>query len=148
MPESSTILEGIAKDDGTIVSYLWSQIDGPSTASIINGENVKATVSDLKEGTYRFRFNVTDDGGLQASDDLFLTVARSIWILGLRKWRLGKNLPPIAKAENVTIELPTNIAILNASKSSDDAGIVAYQWMPFDNVPACIVNSSGFHSEF
>lgn len=128
LPEVSTILEGIAKDDGTIVSYLWSQIDGPSTATIINEDNVKATVADLKEGLYQFRFNVTDDGGLQASDDLFLTVARS------------KNLPPVAHAENVTVVLPTNIAILNASKSSDDAGVVGYQWIPFENVPACIVS--------
>uniref|UniRef100_A0A914DX77 PKD/Chitinase domain-containing protein n=1 Tax=Acrobeloides nanus TaxID=290746 RepID=A0A914DX77_9BILA len=127
LPEVSTILEGIAKDDGTIVSYLWSQIDGPSTATIINGDNVKATVADLKEGLYQFRFNVTDDGGLQASDDLFLTVARS------------KNLPPVAHAENITVVLPTNIAILNASKSSDDAGVVGYQWIPYENVPACIM---------
>ncbi|VDM80458.1 unnamed protein product, partial [Strongylus vulgaris] len=49
----------------------------------------------------------------------------------------------IARAANVTVLLPTAIAILNASQSIDDAGIVAYSWQPFDDVPASMIPLDG-----
>ncbi len=51
----------------------------------------------------------------------------------------GKNEPPKAKADDVVVKLPMSVAILNGSKSSDDAGVVSYKWTPMDDVPACLV---------
>ncbi|KHJ83100.1 hypothetical protein OESDEN_17203 [Oesophagostomum dentatum] len=126
LPESAIVLDGNAKDDGSIVSYQWTQIDGPAKALLVNADKAKATVSGLIEGEYQFMLTVVDDGGLNASAVSFISVERS------------KNEPPVALAHNVTVYLPTSIAVLNASQSTDDAGIVAYHWQPFDDVPASI----------
>uniref|UniRef100_A0A0R3RQZ4 REJ domain-containing protein n=1 Tax=Elaeophora elaphi TaxID=1147741 RepID=A0A0R3RQZ4_9BILA len=75
---------------------------------------------------YRFRLNVTDDGGLWGSDDAYIILIRS------------KNEAPIAKARGMTITLPASVAFLNGSESSDDAGIVRWLWTAHDDVPACI----------
>ncbi|KAJ1354948.1 hypothetical protein KIN20_012047 [Parelaphostrongylus tenuis] len=131
LPETAVVLEGNAKDDGSIVSYMWTQIDGPSKASLINDDKAKATASNLEEGVYQFLLTVVDDGGLNGTASTFVSVERS------------KNDPPIARAPNVTVHLPTAIAVLNATLSTDDAGIVAYHWEPLDDIPACIIPLDG-----
>ncbi|RCN37503.1 EGF-like domain protein [Ancylostoma caninum] len=131
LPESSMVLDGNAKDDGSITSYLWTQVDGPSEASLVNADKAKATASGLVEGVYQFLLTVVDDGGLNATASAFISVERS------------RNEPPVAKAPNVTVHLPTVIAILNASQSFDDAGIVAFHWQPFDDVPASMIALDG-----
>ncbi|EPB71761.1 hypothetical protein ANCCEY_09163 [Ancylostoma ceylanicum] len=131
LPESAIVLDGNAKDDGSITSYLWTQVDGPSEASLVNANKAKATASGLVEGVYQFLLTVVDDGGLNATASAFISVERS------------KNEPPVARAPNVTVHLPTVIAILNASQSFDDAGIVAFHWQPFDNVPASMIALDG-----
>ncbi|WKX99232.1 hypothetical protein Q1695_014258 [Nippostrongylus brasiliensis] len=127
LPETSIVLDGNAKDDGSIVSYKWTQIAGPNNASFVNGDKAKATVSNLVEGLYHFVLTVTDDGGLNGTASAFIAVERS------------KNEPPVARASNVTVHLPRTIAVLNASLSTDDAGIVAFRWQPLDSVPASMV---------
>ncbi|KAE9411797.1 hypothetical protein Angca_005523, partial [Angiostrongylus cantonensis] len=77
LPESAVVLEGNAKDDGSIVSYMWTQIDGPSKALLINADKAKATASDLKEGVYHFAIVVVDDGGLNGTASAFISVERS-----------------------------------------------------------------------
>lgn len=61
-----------------IIIYYFS---GPSQALIVNQDKSKATVSALIVGIYRFRFNVTDDGGLSASADIFINVTQSKLII-------------------------------------------------------------------
>ncbi|KAK6057568.1 EGF-like domain protein [Cooperia oncophora] len=131
LPESAIVLDGNAKDDGSIVSYNWTQVDGPSRASLVNADKAKATASDLREGVYRFLLTVVDDGGLNGTASAYITVERS------------KNEPPIARAPNVTVRLPTSVAVLNASSSSDDAGIVSFLWRPSDQVPASMIALDG-----
>ncbi|KHN80568.1 Dyslexia-associated protein -like protein [Toxocara canis] len=127
LPTASAVLNGNVKDDGEVVGYEWTQISGPNQVVIVNGDKSKCTISGFEEGIYQFRLNVTDDGGLSATDDTFVIVIRS------------KNEPPVAHARNVTVYLPANLAILNGTESSDDAGIVRYAWTPHDDVPACIM---------
>ncbi|VDP08145.1 unnamed protein product [Heligmosomoides polygyrus] len=131
LPETSIVLEGNAKDDGSIVSYNWTQIAGPSKASLVNADKAKATVSDLQEGVYHFMLVVVDDGGLNSTASAYVTVERS------------KNEPPKARAANVTVHLPRSVAVLNASASTDDAGIVKFLWQPMDNVPASMIALDG-----
>uniref|UniRef100_A0A7E4UUC5 PKD domain-containing protein n=1 Tax=Panagrellus redivivus TaxID=6233 RepID=A0A7E4UUC5_PANRE len=126
LPDNTAILDGTVDDDGTIVAYKWTQIDGPTTASLVNSDNAKATVMNLREGIYTFEFNATDDGGLIGSSKVSVIVERSM------------NQAPVAIAKNVAVTLPRSIVALNGSLSTDDAGVVRYQWVPFDDVPACI----------
>jgi len=73
------ILSGTASDpDGTIVSYLWEQTAGPTVAlSGANGATAMFTAPEpLADITLAFRLTVTDDEGAQASDDVFVHVAR------------------------------------------------------------------------
>uniref|UniRef100_A0A0K0DIU3 Cadherin domain-containing protein n=1 Tax=Angiostrongylus cantonensis TaxID=6313 RepID=A0A0K0DIU3_ANGCA len=105
--------------------------NGPSKALLINADKAKATASDLKEGVYHFAIVVVDDGGLNGTASAFISVERSA------------NEPPIARAPNITVHLPTAIAILNATSSTDDAGIVTFHWQPFDNIPACMIPLDG-----
>uniref|UniRef100_A0A9J2PBU3 PKD/Chitinase domain-containing protein n=1 Tax=Ascaris lumbricoides TaxID=6252 RepID=A0A9J2PBU3_ASCLU len=162
LPIASAVLNGNVKDDGEIIRYQWTQISGPNEVMIVNGDKSKCTVSGFEEGVYQFRLNVTDDGGLTATDDTFVTVVRSYYnihngIVGvILKFPIldnfclpmahprhitiekCKNEPPVARAPNVTVYLPSNLAILNGSESFDDAGIVRYMWSAHDDVPACI----------
>ncbi|WP_276372842.1 T9SS type A sorting domain-containing protein [Chryseolinea sp. H1M3-3] len=74
-PPNSRTLTGTGSDsDGTIVSYLWTQQNGPNQATIQNGSTPSPTVSNLITGTYTFRLTVTDNDGLPATDDVNVVV--------------------------------------------------------------------------
>ncbi|MEM0926736.1 MAG: PA14 domain-containing protein, partial [Planctomycetota bacterium] len=68
LPDNSTTLLGSGSDDGEIDSYEWSQIDGPSTATLTGIDTPSLAVSDLQQGTYQFELVVTDDEGNTDSD--------------------------------------------------------------------------------
>ncbi|WP_262892035.1 PKD domain-containing protein, partial [Hymenobacter cavernae] len=65
LPTSSVTLSGAASTDadGTINSYLWSQVSGPSTASFSSKTVVAPNVSGLVAGTYVFGLVVADNLG-------------------------------------------------------------------------------------
>lgn len=124
--DQSVVLSGNVKDDGEIISYEWTQLKGPANVEFLNQDKIKCTAKGLVEGLYQFQLNVTDDGGLTAASDTFVNVLNT------------KNEPPIARARNVTVYLPSSLAVLNGSESTDDAGIMHYFWSPHDDVPVCI----------
>jgi hypothetical protein len=103
--------------DGKITAYLWSEVSGPNTATILAGNTLFPTVQNLISGTYKFRVLVTDNYG--ATDDD--TVAVQV---------LGSNKPPIANAgADQTVIIPNNTALLDGSASNDpDGNIVTYAW--------------------
>jgi hypothetical protein len=53
----------------------WSQVSGPNTATITSTISNTSTVTGLINGTYIFRWTVTDGGCTGASDDMQLTVS-------------------------------------------------------------------------
>lgn len=60
--------------DGTITTYLWTQISGPA-ATITTPNSVTTTVTSLSDGNiYVFRLTVTDNDTQQHSDDVSITV--------------------------------------------------------------------------
>ena len=61
VPAGSPTLRGSATDNGTIISYAWTQLSGPNAAvmSYANTENL--VVGGLIQGTYEFQLTVTDD---------------------------------------------------------------------------------------
>ncbi|HSC36227.1 MAG TPA: PA14 domain-containing protein, partial [Chitinophagaceae bacterium] len=76
LPVNTVALNGSkSKDaDGTISSYSWSMISGPSTATITNANTVTATAGGLLTGVYAFRLSVTDNSGATAADTVQVTV--------------------------------------------------------------------------
>lgn len=76
MPASVVNLNGIRSSDpdGNISNYLWTQLAGPSSGSIINANAVQTKVDNLEPGTYSFELMVTDSGGLFSRDTMYVTV--------------------------------------------------------------------------
>jgi predicted peptidase len=62
-----TTIYGSASDDGSIASYQWAKIGGPS-ATLSNASTKTLTVSGLQKGTYYFRLTVKDYSGNTDSD--------------------------------------------------------------------------------
>jgi hypothetical protein len=62
--------------DATIVSYNWSQVSGPNTATIATPNAATTTVSGLVAGVYVFRFTIKDNFGFIGTSDKKVTVNR------------------------------------------------------------------------
>lgn len=60
--------------DGTIKSFKWQYVSGPSRYSIISPNSAKTRVENLLAGVYVFRLTVTDNSNATASDDVKVTV--------------------------------------------------------------------------
>ena len=118
LPADSTSLEGKATDtDGTISSYLWTKISGPSSGTINNVNSASATVNNLSEGFYLFELTVTDDNGATGKDTVQVTV------------NAAPNMAPTANAGgDQTITLPTNTVSLSGSGTDSDGTITSYLW--------------------
>ncbi|MCC9135062.1 PA14 domain-containing protein [Pontibacter silvestris] len=75
LPTNTAKLQGSAKDsDGSIASYSWSKVSGP-TANLSGDNSAVLTASSLVEGEYVFKLTVKDNTGATASDEVALTVA-------------------------------------------------------------------------
>ncbi|WP_222933108.1 PKD domain-containing protein [Fulvivirga aurantia] len=120
LPINSTNITGTATDnDGTIVSVLWTQQSGPSTATISGQSTNTISVSDLIEGVYTFRFSIEDDAGATDFDEVNVEVVAA-----------AANVPPTANAgSDKSLQLPTNTIVLNGSGSDTDGSISTYEWV-------------------
>jgi hypothetical protein len=58
---------GSTDPDGLITTYAWTQLSGPSQATISNPGSPTLQVTDLMIGEYVFRLKVTDNGGASAT---------------------------------------------------------------------------------
>ena len=120
LPVNTAALNGSQSNDpdGTIASYLWSQLSGPNTATITNASQAIAALSGLIQGVYTFRLTVKDNIGATVYGTVSVTVIAP------------PNQNPVANAgANITITLPVNTATLNGSQSSDPDGTIAsYAW--------------------
>lgn len=119
LPLNQTTLVGAASTDadGTITSYKWTKVSGPSSYNIVNSTGVNTLVTDLVQGRYEFKLQVTDNKGATANDIVVVLVTSA-------------DKPPVANAgTDITITLPLNQATLNGSASHDAEGaIINYQW--------------------
>ena len=129
LPINSVILSGSGTDsDGSISSYSWTKISGPSSFSIKNSSSAASQVSGLAQGVYQFELKVTDDKGAIGKDTIQITV------------NAAKNISPKANAGlNQSITLPTNSIILNGSGVDSDGTIAAYLWTKISGPSAYII---------
>jgi len=121
LPQNSVTLNGNASydEDGTIASYKWNKIAGPTQFTIASATQAQTLVNGLVEGVYKFELVVTDNTGAIGKDTVQVTVTAP-----------PANQLPVAKAGNDrVITLPTNSLTLNGASSYDpDGSITTYQW--------------------
>jgi hypothetical protein len=77
IPSSTSVLNGTGSydPDGTITSYRWRQISGP-TSTVLGNTNLSITsVSNLVSvGDYAFELTVTDNNGASRKDTVGITI--------------------------------------------------------------------------
>jgi predicted esterase len=136
LPVTSAQLDGSKSSDvdGTIISYRWTQISGPVTATIANTTAQKTNVAGLQEGEYTFRLTVKDNDGEETSDNVKVTVHAAII----------PNVAPVADAgSDIDVTLPDATIQLDGTGSSDaDGTIASYNWVKVSGPAATIMNSN------
>ena len=119
LPDDAALLSGTGSDpDGGTVTYFWTQVSGPNTATLTNETTTDLTAGTLVEGIYEFDLAVTDDEGNTVSDQARVAVGSSFF----------DELPLADAGEDVTIILPDDTAVLNGTGSDPDGGTVTYLW--------------------
>jgi len=135
LPTNSVSLSGSGTEtNGTIVGYAWTQVSGPSTATITTPGQAQTTVTGLVQGIYRFKLTVTDNSGVTATATMQVTVNPAAVVAG----------PPSANAgSDQTITLPTNSVTLNGSGSESNGTIVSYAWVKTSGPAPGAITSAG-----
>ncbi|XP_053310652.1 dyslexia-associated protein KIAA0319-like protein homolog [Spea bombifrons] len=118
LPTTSTVIDGSqSTDDEKIVSYHWEELKGPLREEKVTGDAPILKLTNLVPGNYTFSLTVTDSDGAKNSTTASLTVSKAV------------DYPPVANAgANQVITLPKNSIVLYGNLSTDDHGIVSYEW--------------------
>lgn len=74
LPDSAVVTGSGTDADGKVVAYLWSQVSGPATSSIVNPGSTSTGIKFNTAGTYLFQLMVTDDKGATGVDTVSVVV--------------------------------------------------------------------------
>jgi poly(3-hydroxybutyrate) depolymerase len=129
---ASTTITGSGSDsDGSISGYKWTQIQGPSPATLSNTSSSTLSVSGLKTGKYIFRLLVTDNGGLSDADYVAVNVTAT------------GNASPVANAgSDKVINTPTSSTTFTGSATDSDGTVTAYAWTKVSGGTATLSGTS------
>jgi hypothetical protein len=120
------------QDGGTISSYSWSQVSGPTGAVITTPGSVNTTVTGLVTGLYTFRVTVKNNFGMVSTDDVLINVNAT------------PNIPPVANGGgNQTITLPVNTVTLSGSGTDADGTVASFLWTKVSGPSQFAIISSG-----
>ncbi|HEY0433357.1 MAG TPA: right-handed parallel beta-helix repeat-containing protein, partial [Chitinophagaceae bacterium] len=134
LPANSVNLSGSGTDaDGSVASYLWTKISGPTTYTIASSAQAGTAVTNLVQGVYQFALTVTDNGGATGKDTVSITVSAP------------SNLPPVADAGSpVVLVLPANSTPIGGSGSNDpDGSISSYSWTKISGPSSFVISNPG-----
>jgi hypothetical protein len=116
LPVSSVTLSGTATGNGgaTISSTAWSELSGPSTATIAAAPSLTTSVSGLSAaGIYVFQLKATDNHGLSATATVTITVTAA-------------NVPPTVSAGSAqTIQLPVSSLTLSGTATGNGGATIS-----------------------
>ncbi len=135
LPANTANLNGSGSNDadGSIVSYSWAKISGPSQFSISNPTGASTAITNLVQGTYQFELTVVDNDGASAKDQVTVVV------------NAAANQAPVANAgTNINVAAPIATVVLDGSKSYDpDGSITTYSWSKISGPsPLTVTNSN------
>jgi hypothetical protein len=117
--------------DGSIASYTWQKISGPSaTLSNTSGATLRAT--GLSSGTYVFKVQVKDSKGDTDSDYVRVTVQSGT----------GNAGPVVSAGADKTVTLPTSSVTIAGSASDSDGSIASYQWSKVSGSTASLAGAA------
>ncbi|MFS4448772.1 PKD domain-containing protein [Maribacter sp. 2307UL18-2] len=120
LPTNSVTINGTATDPdgGAIVSYQWTQVSGPSVATLTGDMSADLVASNLVEGAYIFRLTATDDENATGFDEIMITVLPD-----------NGNVAPtaVATATPLSGDAPLEVTF-TGSDSTDDVGVTGYSW--------------------
>jgi endoglucanase Acf2 len=73
LPENEAVLDGSNSSDpeGAELSYLWTQVYGPTTLVFSDDQIVQPTISSLEEGVYLLKLKV-DNGSYSDEDEVYV----------------------------------------------------------------------------
>jgi hypothetical protein len=138
LPVNSVTLTATASDaDGSIASYSWSKLSGPSQFIINSVSSAQTTVQSLVEGSYSFRITVTDNNGASASDTITVTVNAAVVVAPPPPPPPAPNQAPVANAGRDTTLYSANTTTLQGSGFDPDGTIVAYRWRQLSPQSPC-----------
>lgn len=121
-PENRCTLAASARDDGqpapSSLSYAWSQVSGPATATLTSASSALSDVIFPQAGIYTFRATVSD-GAASATSDVSVTVAA--------------NSAPTAYASTPTPVAGPSVTSVTLSGGAIDDGLpgvlpLSYEW--------------------
>lgn len=121
LPVNTTTVTGSGTDvDGTITSYQWSKIAGPTQFTIVSPTQAQTVINNLIQGVYQFELTVADNQGATGKDTITIAVNAAV---------PPGNVAPTADAgANQTIILPVNTVTVIGSATDIDGTITSYQW--------------------
>lgn len=120
LPTSTATLTGSGTDaDGTIASYAWTRVSGPTSGTITNATAATTTVTGLIEGVYKFELKVTDNSGSIGRDTMQLNVSTA---------QTSNAAPVVDAGPTIWLNLPTNSTTLVGTASDADGTIASYAW--------------------
>ncbi|MCU0589799.1 MAG: PKD domain-containing protein, partial [Syntrophobacteraceae bacterium] len=114
-------------DDG-IASYSWKRVSGPVVETVDWSQPTITFVAPdvASEGaSLVFELTVTDHNGLKATDSCIVNVS---WV----------NTPPTSNAGPDQAAYEADTVMLDGSASTDDEGIVSYQWKQTLGTPVAL----------
>ncbi len=134
LPVNAVTLSGSGTDaSGTITSYNWSLISGPSAPSLTNANTTLPSVSGLSVGTYVFQLTVSDNNGASGSAQVTVNVQPATTIS-----------TPVANAgPDQTITAPASSVTLSGSGTDVNGTITLYNWSLISGPNAPSINGSG-----
>lgn len=119
-------LSGSATDaDGSVISYLWSQVSGPNRANIETPGSTTTIVNGLISGVYVFQLMATDDDGAVGSKAISVTIIQN------NLTPTGNKVPVVNAGNDTTYALKnslTDTITLKGSASDSDGVVVSYVW--------------------
>jgi chondroitin AC lyase len=122
LPTNSVQVSASASDsDGSIASYSWTKVSGPSQVSVSGASNATLSLSNLAEGEYVYRIIVTDNQGATAEDRVSIVVNPQEQDAPIQ----GRiDIPSLT-----VIKLPLDSVALTASVQTPNGVILSYDWV-------------------
>ncbi|HUP13815.1 MAG TPA: hypothetical protein VM187_16455, partial [Niastella sp.] len=122
LPQNTAILSGSGLDeDGTIASYQWRQLSGPTQAAVATANAPQTSVNNLQQGVYQFEISVTDNKGATTTDAVLVTVNAAPPVA-------PNKAPTVSVPAVITLTLPANKTTVTATATDSDGSIASYQW--------------------